>query len=78
MPALIEKWTSMVTEVTGGLSGLVIVIAVLAIAVLVIMSIVTHNDVEKAAKIKSFVWVLAVVAVFAVGSQLVNWAVSGV
>ncbi len=76
MSELIAKWTSLITGTSALLTGLCVAVAVLALGVLIVLAIVTHDDKEKAAKVKNIVTVLGFVSVFAVISALVSWAIA--
>lgn len=74
MLELQAKILSMVTETLGGLTAIFAAVAGLSLAVLLILAVVTHNDVEKSAKIKSLVWILGACAAFGAAGALVTWA----
>lgn len=76
MNSLFTKWTSMITESTNGLTALLAAAALLALGAVVLLAVFTHDDREKAAKVKTLIWILAILGVFAVGGALVSWAMS--
>lgn len=76
MGAFVSKLTSMVTETGGALTALLLAIAFLSLVVVVIMAVVTHNDERKAAKIKTIIWILVLLAFFASIGAVVSWASS--
>lgn len=76
MSQLIGKWTAMITETSTGLTVLLSAIALLALAAVVILAVVTHDDKERAAKVKTIITILAFLGVFSVGGALVTWAMA--
>ena len=76
MDTMINKWTAMITETTTGLTALLAAAAVLALGALILLAIFTHDDREKSAKIKTLIWILAALGIFAAAVPLVSRAMS--
>lgn len=76
MGALFQKWNGMISEGTTGLTATLALVAVLAIIVVVVLAVVTHDDKEKAAKVKNLIGILIFCSVGAVAGALASWALS--